>query len=82
IMLDAFHAPRVIKELKSIGVQISLDDFGTGFNSLHYLQELPIDLIKIDQSFVRNCSTDLNNENIVKSTIEMAHRLKMGVIAE
>lgn len=82
IMLDAFHAPRVIKELKSIGVQISLDDFGTGFNSLQYLHELPIDKIKIDQSFIRNCTSDLNDATIVKSVIELAHQLKMGVVAE
>ncbi|WP_347564331.1 EAL domain-containing protein [Bacillus sp. MM2020_4] len=82
MMLDAFHAPRVIRELKSIGVEISLDDFGTGFNSLQYLQELPIDKIKIDQSFVRNCPLDLNNATIVKSTIELAHQLKLDVIAE
>ncbi|MFJ7729676.1 EAL domain-containing protein [Neobacillus sp. NPDC097160] len=82
IMLDSYHAPRVIRELKRIGVQISLDDFGTGFNSLQYLQELPIDKIKIDQSFIRNATSDSNHATIVKMIIEMAHQLKMGVIAE
>ncbi|MCM3570451.1 EAL domain-containing protein [Neobacillus mesonae] len=82
IMLDTFHAPKVIRELKNLGVRISLDDFGTGFNSMQYLQELPFDNIKIDQSFVRNCDTDLNNGTIVKSIIEMAHQLKMDVVAE
>lgn len=82
IMLDAYHAPRVIRELKSLGVQISLDDFGTGFNSLHYLQGLPIDKIKIDQSFIFNCTSDLNDATIVRSTIELAHQLKLKVVAE
>ncbi|GHH99471.1 EAL domain-containing protein [Neobacillus kokaensis] len=82
VMLDAFQAPKVIRELKGLGVQISLDDFGTGFNSFHYLQELPIDTIKIDQSFVQNCYTDLNDGTIVKSIIEMAHQLQMNIVAE
>lgn len=81
-LLDPHHGPKVLAELRRLGVKISLDDFGTGFNSLLSLQELPIDKIKIDQSFVQNCHTDLNNATIVKSIIEMAHQLKMVVIAE
>ncbi|WP_066309645.1 EAL domain-containing protein [Bacillus sp. FJAT-29814] len=82
IMLDAFHAPKIIRELKNIGVKISLDDFGTGFNSLQYLHDLPIDKIKIDQSFVKNSTIDSNDATIVKMIIEMAHQLNMDVIAE
>ncbi|MDR7238782.1 EAL domain-containing protein [Neobacillus drentensis] len=82
IMLDSYHAPKVIKELKQIGLQISLDDFGTGFNSLQYLQELPVDKIKIDQSFIKSSTIDSNDATIVKMIIEMAHQLKLDVIAE
>lgn len=82
IMPDFNISLKVIKELKSIGIQMSLDDFGIGFNSLYHLQELPIDEIKIDRSFVNICTTDLKSSVIVKSTIEMARQLNIGVIAE
>ncbi|MET0193965.1 MAG: bifunctional diguanylate cyclase/phosphodiesterase, partial [Hyphomicrobiaceae bacterium] len=71
--LDALHA---------MGCQIAIDDFGTGAASLDYLRRLPADRIKIDQSFVRNIGVDPDDEAIVKATIDMAHRLKRGVVAE
>lgn len=82
MMVDTNHALPMIKELKDLGVQISLDDFGTGFSALYYLKEFPISKIKIDQSFIRNCTSDANDTTIVKTIIAMAHQLKMGVIAE
>jgi len=72
----------ILQELKRIGVYISLDDFGTGYSSLYYLKEFPIDKIKIDQSFVRNCTTDTKDSTIVKTIIAMAHQLKVVVVAE
>lgn len=82
MLMDTDQGFNVLKELKSIGVQISLDDFGTGYSSLHYLKDFPINKLKIDQSFVRNCTVDSNDATIVKTIIAMAHQLKLEVIAE
>ncbi|NUO73882.1 MAG: EAL domain-containing protein, partial [Frateuria sp.] len=68
--------------LHRLGCRIAIDDFGTGAASLDYLRKLPADRIKIDQSFVRNIGIDPDDEAIVRATIEMAHRLKRGVVAE
>jgi diguanylate cyclase (GGDEF)-like protein/PAS domain S-box-containing protein len=71
-----------LKELKSLGIQISIDDFGTGFSSLNYLKEFPIDTLKIDQSFVMELYKNPNDETIVKTIISMAHNLNLNVVAE
>jgi diguanylate cyclase (GGDEF)-like protein len=68
--------------LHDLGCRIAIDDFGTGAASLDYLRRLPADRIKVDQSFVRNIGIDPDDEAIVRATIEMAHRLKRGVVAE
>lgn len=82
MMMDEEKVFPTIMGLKGLGVQISLDDFGTGFSSLRHLRDFPIDRIKIDRSFIRYCTTDLNDTAIVKSIIAMAHQLKLVVIAE
>ena len=76
------HLVENLHGLHRLGCRIAIDDFGTGAASLDYLRRLPADRIKIDQSFVRNIGIDPDDEAIVRATIEMAHRLKRGVVAE
>lgn len=71
-----------LKKLKDIGVTISVDDFGTGYSSLSYLKQYPIDIIKIDRSFIKDIEKDQKNEAIAKTIINLAHNLGMEVIAE
>jgi len=81
-MQDVARTAAVLHELKEIGVQLSVDDFGTGFSSLNYLKRFPIDKLKIDQSFVRHLATDEEDAAIVRSVITLGHSLKLSVLAE
>lgn len=82
IMQNSDTAIQLLCELRDMGVQISLDDFGTGYSSLSYLKRMPIHTLKIDQSFVKDISTDSDNTAIAAAIIAMAHTLKLKVIAE
>jgi diguanylate cyclase (GGDEF)-like protein len=82
IMTNPDFAVKVLGELKGMGIQVSLDDFGTGFSSLGYLKRLPIDILKIDQSFVHDATTDPDDAALVMAIITLAHNLRLKVIAE
>lgn len=72
----------IIGKLKNIGIKVSIDDFGTGYSSLSVLSNLPIDVIKIDKSFVHNMMSNANTASVVKTIIEMGSNLNFGLIAE
>lgn len=80
--MDIGRSLEILQDLKKLGVQISVDDFGTGYSSLNYLRQLPIDRVKIDKSFINDMTVDENDEAIVATIINMAHNLKLSVIAE
>ncbi|MES2260203.1 MAG: EAL domain-containing protein [Pseudomonadota bacterium] len=82
VMGDPDKAVAALKRLKDIGIGISLDDFGTGYSSLAYLKRFPIDVLKIDKSFVDDVTTKASDAAIALSVISLAHNLNMRVIAE
>ncbi|MEA2413042.1 MAG: diguanylate cyclase [Thermoleophilaceae bacterium] len=82
IMADHRRATTILSRLSKMGVKLSIDDFGTGYSSLAYLQELPVDAIKIDKSFVMEMHEDAGNATIVQSTVDLGHNLGLEVVAE
>ncbi|WP_460116583.1 putative bifunctional diguanylate cyclase/phosphodiesterase [Pseudomonas sp. H2_A12] len=82
IMHNPQQALRVLEQLRGCGISLAVDDFGTGYSSLAQLQRLPVQELKIDQSFVRNLDSTSGDGVIVRSTIEMSHNLGLKVVAE
>ncbi|HZW26194.1 MAG TPA: EAL domain-containing protein [Gallionella sp.] len=82
VLNDVADVVKKMRALKDLGVKLSMDDFGMGYSSLAYLKQLPLDQLKIDQSFVRNIATDNNDAVMVQAIIDMALNFRMDVIAE
>jgi len=82
VIADVEDTIEKMKQLKAMGVRLAMDDFGTGYSSLSYLKNLPLDVLKIDQSFIRDASKDPNDKAIVSTIISMAKHLKMVTVAE
>jgi diguanylate cyclase (GGDEF)-like protein len=83
ILMDNIEiSSQKLEQLREIGVQVHIDDFGTGYSSFSYLQNLPIDVLKIDRSFTSKVSNDVKSQRIIQSILRLANNLGMGVIVE
>jgi diguanylate cyclase (GGDEF)-like protein len=82
MMMDPARALGVVQAIDRLGVSISIDDFGTGYSSLGYLRDLPVKALKLDKSFVMGMRENSDDRIIVESTVQMAHALKLELVAE
>jgi len=83
LLIESFDvAIEILNAIRALGVQVSLDDFGTGYSSLVHLQKLPINNLKIDRLFIKEIAKDSDENNMIPTIIELAHKLRMGVVAE
>ncbi len=82
ILTDPKRAHGILSRLTKHGIRIAVDDFGTGYSSLSHLSRLPVDVIKIDMSFVQRMCTDRGDQLIVRSTVDLAHNLGLEAVAE
>lgn len=82
IMQDVEDTIETLRKLKSLGVHLSVDDFGTGYSSLNYLRRFPIDVLKIDRSFVADISSETDGSSVVSAIIALAHSMGLKVVAE
>jgi EAL domain-containing protein (putative c-di-GMP-specific phosphodiesterase class I) len=82
LMGDAEEAVETLRQLKALGVGLALDDFGTGYSSLSYLKRFPLDALKIDRTFIRDTVSDSDDATITVTIINLAHSLKLKVVAE
>ncbi len=81
-MADPERAVDILRRMRALGVRLSIDDYGTGYSSLAYLQRLHVDELKLDQSFIARLTTDPSSEEIVRSTIDLGHNLGLKIVAE
>lgn len=82
IMSDARRSMKTLASLHELGLKLAIDDYGTGYSSLAYLKDLPVDILKIDRSFISSLGEDPSNTAIVRSTISLGHNLDLSLVAE
>jgi EAL domain-containing protein (putative c-di-GMP-specific phosphodiesterase class I) len=82
LMSDSRDSVQMLDNMKKYGVRLSVDDFGTGYSSLAYLKRFPLDALKIDRAFISHITTDQGDATIAKAIINLAHSLKLRVVAE
>jgi EAL domain-containing protein (putative c-di-GMP-specific phosphodiesterase class I) len=82
LMHNADTSVKMLNDLKAKGIRISIDDFGTGYSSLNYLHRFPLDVLKIDRSFVNSANTSSENREIIRTIIYLAQALNLEVVAE
>lgn len=82
LMSNASNAIEIIKELKMTGLRVSIDDFGTGYSSLGLLKQLPIDVLKIDRTFIADLTSSSDDASLIMGIISLAHNLNLKVVAE
>ena len=82
LMRDAEFSKKILNQLKLMGIKLAVDDFGTSYSSLSYLQQFPIDVLKIDESFIQNINSAKDDSIIISTIINMANSLKLNVVAE
>ena len=82
VIADRAHSFETVSKLKSLGLHVSIDDFGTGYSSLGYLQQLAVDKLKVDMSFVADMTVNEGNASIVKAVIALGHSLGLAIVAE
>jgi len=82
LILNADNVVTRLRELKEMGLMVAIDDFGVGYSSLGYLKQLPIDMLKIDRSFVSDATSDPDDAALVMAIITLAHNLRLKVMAE
>ena len=76
------HAVRVLSQLKALGLKLSVDDFGTGYSSLSYLHQFPVDILKVDRTFIKGLPTDADSRQITKTILALARGMELKAIAE
>lgn len=82
IMADVEHSIATLQAIRAMGVTVAIDDFGTGYSSLNYLSKLPVDTLKIDRTFITEMTTSNDGLSLVSTIIELAHSLRLNVVAE
>lgn len=82
LVKDIDRSADVLKKLKGLGVLLSVDDFGTGYSGLSYLKRFPMDILKLDRSFITQQPEGITGHEFIKALVDMAHALKLSVVAE